>query len=342
MTDLLATPGFRETDIRPANLLDEQARRYAADVRWLLEHRSEFVSVPCPACGASDSFEAFRKYELRYARCALCETVYVNPRPTAELLELYYERSENAAYWNSHIFPASEATRRERIFRPRAERLLEICRRQQVPTDTVLEVGSGFGTFCEEISALGAFRRVVALEPSPTHAASCRGRGIEVIESSIEQAEIRERFDVVASFEVIEHLFSPAAFISRCADIVAPGGLLVLTTPNVRGFDIMVLEALSVAVDTEHLNYFHPASLSALVTSCGFEVLEVHTPGKLDAELVRTKVLSGELDLGSRPFLRRVLVDEWDRLGGAFQDFLAASGLSSHMWLVAQSPAAIR
>ena len=50
---------------------------------------------------------------------------------------------------------------------------------------------------------------------------------------------------------------------------------------------------------------------------------------------MRKKALAGELDAAS-PFLQRVLIDEWDRLGEPFQDFLAAHGLSSNMWLVAR------
>jgi hypothetical protein len=52
----------------------------------------------------------------------------------------------------------------------------------------------------------------------------------------------------------------------------------------------VVLQKLSATVDVEHLNYFHPESPSLLVRSCGFEVLEVQTPDKPDAELVRKKV----------------------------------------------------
>ena len=64
----------------------------------------------------------------------------MSPRPTPELLETYYSTSENYAYWNAQIFPASEGARREKIFRPRAERMLEICRRHAVPGGTLLEV----------------------------------------------------------------------------------------------------------------------------------------------------------------------------------------------------------
>jgi SAM-dependent methyltransferase len=250
---------------------------------------------------------------------------------------MYYSSSENYAYWNKHIFPASEATRREKIFRPRAQRVAEICQRYAVPTRTLLEVGAGFGTFCEELRSLQIFDRLVAVEPTPSLAETCRQRGLEVIEKPIEHADLSGvNADVVASFEVMEHLFSPADYVRQCARLLAPGGLFLATCPNIRGFDMVTLGAVSTAVDIEHLNYFHPASLSQLVTSCGLTVLEVQTPGKLDAELVRKKVLAGEFDLSGQPFLKQVLLDEWESTGAAFQDFLAANKLSSHMWLVAR------
>lgn len=328
---------FKETEIRPDQFRKGAAERYAADIRRLLERKSEFVSVPCPACGAAESTEAFRKFELDYVVCSSCETMYISPRPTPEILEHYYATSENYEYWNKYIFPASEATRREKIFRPRATRLVEICQRHGVRTDSLLEVGAGFGIFCEEILRLNVFSRVVAVEPTPDLAATCHSRGLEVINKPIEQVELEDAgFDVVASFEVLEHLFSPADFVRQCGRCLRPGGLLILTCPNGKGFDIATLRALSDAVDTEHLNYFHPASLSHLVASNGFDVLEVLTPGRLDAELVRQRALSGELDLSGQPFLQRVLVEEWAGLGNCFQQFLVDNKLSSHMWIVAQ------
>lgn len=332
----LPSGSLRETEIRPDHLMEEQARRYAEDVRRLLERRAEFVSVPCPACRADQAAFAFEKTGLTYVTCRRCQTMYVNPRPSPALLEHYYRTSENYAYWNRYIFPASEEARREKIFRPRAERIVEICRRHGVAGDYLLEVGPGFGTFCEEAKRTGYFKRVVAVEPVPDLAETCRKRGIEVLEKKVEQARLSEPCDVVASFEVIEHLFSPREFLEGCASCLRPGGLLVVTCPNVKGFDIMVLQGRSSAVDAEHLNYFHPVSLSLLAADCGFQTLEVLTPGRLDAELVRKKALAGEIDLSSDPFLRRVLIDDWEALGGAFQQFLADYGLSSHLWLVAR------
>jgi len=331
---------LRENEIRPDGLIEDQAKFAAADIRRLLQHKDDFVHVPCPACGGEDAHKTFEKYELTYVVCLGCGTMYVNPRPTPAILEMYYAASETYWYWNKYMFPASQEARREKIFRPRAERISDICRRNNIENGTLLEVGAGFGTFCEEVQHLGIFRRVVAVEPTPDLADTCRRKGLEVVEKPIEQVRFeRDTFDVVASFEVIEHLFSPRDFLLSCADVLSPGGLLVITCPNVRGFDIVVLQELSKTVDIEHLNYFHPISLSHLVTQCGFETVEVLTPGKLDAELVRKKILTGERDVSSQPFLKQVLIDEWERVGDSFQRFLADNMLSSHMWLVARKPA---
>jgi 2-polyprenyl-3-methyl-5-hydroxy-6-metoxy-1,4-benzoquinol methylase/ribosomal protein S27E len=328
---------LRETEIRPDHLMQDQAKRFAADIRRLLQHKDEFVYISCPACGSKNARKAFEKYEMTYVVCSECAMMYVNPRPTPAILEMYYATSENYKYWNKYIFPASESARREKIFRPRAEKLAEICRRHNVQTDVLLEVGAGFGTFCEEIRRIGLFRRVIAVEPTPDLATTCRQKDLEVIEKPIEQVRFeRDTINVIACFEVIEHLFSPRDFLNYCAAVLAPNGLMIVTCPNVKGFDIVVLQEVSDTVDVQHLNYFHPNSLSLLFAECGFEVLETLTPGKLDAELARKKILKGEFDISAQPFLKQILIDEWDRVGDAFQQFLAYNQLSSHMWLVAR------
>lgn len=328
---------LKEHEIRPDHLKQGQEQRFAADVRRLLAHRDAFVKVPCPACGSEDARPAFQKYELSYLTCQQCATLYISPRPTPAILGEYYATSENYVYWNKYIFPASEDVRREKIFRPRSERLMAICERHGVPRGTLLEVGAGFGTFCEEITRLAFFSRVIAVEPTPDLAATCRRKGLEVIERPVEEVQIGSAaVDAIASFEVIEHLFSPKEFLAVCSNLLKDNGVLVLSCPNGQGFDVSVMGAIADTVDVEHLNYFNPASLSRLVEAAGFEILEVLTPGVLDAELVRKKVLQGTFDLSGQPFLHRVLIEEWDRLGEPFQQFLAGNLLSSHMWLVAK------
>lgn len=328
---------FKEDDIRPDRLKQDQAAVIASDIKLLLDSEGEFVDIPCPACQSGRKQLLFVKNRLHYQECRGCQTVYVSPRPTPEALERFYRQSENYAYWSEHIFPATEASRRERIFRPRVDRILEICRRLGGRQETLLEVGAGFGTFCEEMRGRNAFKRIIGVEPTPKLAAVCRSRGIEVLESPIEDVELTEGdLDLVVSFEVIEHLFAPREFVRSCARFLRRDGLLVLSCPNVKGFEMTVLGERSNSFDHEHLNYFHPSSLSSLLSQEGLETLEVATPGELDAELVRKKLLEAPLGNASDAFLQQVLGEQWEALGQPFQDFLKQAKLSSHMWIVAR------
>ena len=329
-----------ENEIRPEALMAEQARLFAEDIARLMMRRDEFITVACPACEALQFQPAFEKTGMPFVTCVQCETLYANPRPRPEHLADYYRHSKNYEYWSQYIFPASEAARREKIFKPRVAMVLEICERFQIPTDLLMEVGAGFGIFGEEMRRAGRFRRVVAVEPTPYLAEDCRRRGLEVLEKPIEQVQLQdvlkpgESISVIASFEVIEHLFSPRAFLTQCAELLAPGGALMLTCPNGKGFDIAMLKEKSSAVDVEHINLFNPRSLAGLMEVCGFEILETQTPGKLDAELVRKQLLSGGLNPDEHTFLKQVLLEQWEESGAAFQQFLIDQRLSSNMLLV--------
>ncbi len=331
---------MREESIRPVATMADQAARVEQDQHFLLDRQDRFVRVACPACDGTSLTVAFEKDGFTYDLCGDCETVLLNPRPEVNLMHEFYETSANYAHWQEHIFPAAEDARRQHLYRPRAERLVEICADHGVRMGAALEIGAGFGTFCEELERLARFDRVIALEPVPSLADTCRRKGLETIHAPVECCDLPARsVNVVASFEVIEHVFSPADFVQAANRMLRPGGLLVLSCPNVKGFDVATLGTLSHTIDHEHVNYFHPTSLTRLLERHGLEVLEVLTPGRLDAELVRKAVLAGALDLAGRPFLQRVLIDEWDRLGDPFQAFLADHQLSGHMWAVARTHA---
>jgi 2-polyprenyl-3-methyl-5-hydroxy-6-metoxy-1,4-benzoquinol methylase/ribosomal protein S27E len=325
---------MKEDDIRPEKLMDKSDELYLEDVKELLKHKNEFIIVDCPACGSKNYKKSFEKYTLNYVLCEECETTFINPRPSPELLEEFYKTSKRYDYWDKVIFPASEDARREKIFKPRAERIIEICKRHNTKRDTIMDVGAGFGTFCEEIKKLNFFKRVIAVEPTPSLAETCSKRKLEVINKRIEEVKINMNVDVVTCFEVIEHLFSPKEFILGCKSIISKNGIIVITCPNIKGFDISLLKEVSESIDTEHLNYFNLNSLSSLLESCGFQVIEKLTPGKLDAELVRKKILEKEFNINENSFLKQILIDNWNNLGDKFQAFLSENLLSSHMWII--------
>lgn len=326
-------------DIRPQDLIEGQKIAIQKDVEFLQARRDEFVTVACPGCGGDTYQPRFEKYGFSYVTCDTCRTFFTNPRPSAALLEKFYAGSVNYAYWNEVIFPASEAKRREKIFSPRVDLVIDLCKQYAPDAQSLLEVGAGFGTFCEEMLSRQAFKKVVAVEPGADLAQTCRNRGIEVIELPVEQVSFSEGdlFDVIVNFEVIEHLFSPKDFIVSCRGMVKTGGLLIITCPNGEGFDVVTIGTVSDTVDHEHLNYLNPESLGELMRQSGFEVVSARTPGKLDAELVRNKVIEGAFSVTDQPFLKKVLMDDWDTLGQPFQEFLQENLLSSNMLLIARA-----
>jgi 2-polyprenyl-3-methyl-5-hydroxy-6-metoxy-1,4-benzoquinol methylase len=325
-----------EETIRPTHLMTDDRLLYAADVRRLMLSKSDFVMVDCPACNSNSCEQEFEKDGFAFVTCRDCLTLYINPRPTFEMLTDFYVNSQSVKYWNEKVFPASEGSRREGIFVPRAKRVAALCQKHGAGFESLLDVGAGFGTFCEEISKLHTFKNVIAVEPSPGLAETCRQKGLQVIEKTIEGVQL-DNVNVITNFELIEHLYCPRDFIMSCQSVLPAGGLLILTTPNVMGFDLVTLRERSDNVcGPSHLNYFHPRSLAELLGSCGFDIIEIATPGMLDAEIVRKMVLSGRYDISGIPFLRQVLIDNWTECGVAFQAFLASNNLSSHLWMVAK------
>ena len=327
---------MKEHDIRPDYMMKKIMDLAMIDINSIMQHKKDFIQVACPACESNDYDFCFTKNGFHFVNCNQCETLYINPRPNPELLNKFYNNSKETQYWNQEVYPKNEKARRDKIFAPRAKKVVELCLRYNVSTDVLLDVGAGFGTFCEEVSKLFFFKKVIAVEPSESLALSCQNKGIEVIQKPIEDLGLNP-VNVITNFELIEHLFWPKDFIISCANALTTDGLLFLSTPNIKGFDLLTLKELSDnIVGPRHLNYFHPHSLKYLLEKCGFMVIEILTPGKLDAELVRKKILSNAFDISHNPFLKLILIEQWNSLGNSFQAFLAENLLSSHLWIVAQ------
>lgn len=328
---------FNENDIRPEILRKGMEKAMNEDIKTLQGFKSDFKKVFCPACGDKNSHFIFEKYGFSFDICKKCRTVFMNPRPTSLILKNFYENSKNYAYWNKYIFPSSETIRRDKIIKPRVKKMNDIAKRLKIKKNCLVEIGPGYGTFADEVIKSGAFKKVIVIEPNSSCATSCRNRGIETIEKPIEEVpKLEYSPDVIASFEVIEHLYSPKEYLKNCWRIMGDNSIIVATCPNYEGFDILTLGFSSESIDHEHLNLFNPTSISLLFKKCGFRVLECFTPGELDADIVRNKILAGQFNIKNNPFLKKVLLDRWGELGNKFQEFLKNNKFSSHMWVIAK------
>jgi ribosomal protein S27E len=247
---------MKVSQIRQDRFVEEYLRLHVNDVEQVLMHKDEFIEIPCPACEQEEHVCKFKKSGFNFVECSACGTLFISPRPTPSLLSEFYRSARSFSIFNEKIYPASEAARRDLIFSPRAVRVVELCKRHlSNSAGALVDVGAGFGTFCEEVEKLAFFKKVIAVEPSPALAETCRSKGLNVFEKPIEEVDFEDHISVTVCFELIEHLFGPKEFLLTVGRKTSCGGLLILTTPNIEGFDLKVLGPLSENVDgAEHLN----------------------------------------------------------------------------------------
>jgi len=88
---------MKETDIRPKSMVKKMNQLRKEDMKHF-KHNS-FVTVNCPACNSKISKFLFKKSKFNFVECKICSTVFVNPRPSAKLLEEFYSSSKCMNYW---------------------------------------------------------------------------------------------------------------------------------------------------------------------------------------------------------------------------------------------------
>ena len=148
------------------------------------------------------------------------------------------------------------------------QRLAQRCAGREV-----LEAGCGEGYGADLISRVA--RRVTALDYDEATVAHVRARypRLEVMHANLTELPLADRsVDVVVNFQVIEHLWDQPQFVSECARVLRPSGLLMVSTPNRITF--------SPGRDTP-INPFHTRELDAeeltqLLADAGFAVEGVY------------------------------------------------------------------
>jgi SAM-dependent methyltransferase len=328
---------MKEADIRPEALLNRYLELSAADADRCFAGVPR-RSLPCVACGADGAVAEFEKNGFGYVSCAECGTLYQAPRPPLEAFEAFYRDSASSRYWAEEFFPSVAEARRERIFKPRAERLSNVCIAKELAVNCLIDVGAGYGILLDEWRRLHPATRLLAVEPSTVLAGECRAKGLEVVETVVERISGYENHaDLVVCFEVLEHVFDPLAFIGHLARLCRPGGYVFISTLAVDGFDIQMLwEESNSIFPPHHINFLSVAGLGRLFERAGLDEVEVTTPGVLDVDIVRNAVKRRPQLLQGHRFLSRLLDN--DAKAAEFQAFLSRNRLSSHAWVLGRKP----
>lgn len=155
------------------------------------------------------------------------------------------------------------------------------------PGVSVLDIGAGSGTLAMRLVRQSC--SVTAVDIDPDGLDQLDGSGVETLLCDVETtrflADIGDRrFDTVVLLDVLEHLRDPEAVLRSCVGLLAPGGVVIVSIPNVSHADVRLSLLAgrfrymsSGLLDRGHLRFFDRNGVEALAKSADLEILESFT-----------------------------------------------------------------
>jgi len=237
---------------------------------------SALATAACLLC--SGPLRALYWFDRRaVAYCQACELAQLFPLPTdAELAALYGSRDYFEG--NDQVGYADYAASRpqlQRTFQRKLDALLA-----HGPVRDLFEVGCGTGEYLQQAKRAG-IARVVGLDRNPWAIEQVRAAGLEARVGSIECLVGDEPFDAAVMLDLIEHVTDPIPFLRTVRGHLRPGGRLFIMTPNIRSWLARVSGQRWVSFKIpEHVFYYSPRSIRALLDRAGFDTVSVRPTGQ--------------------------------------------------------------
>ena len=245
------------------------------------------VEVACPHCGAGDAEPLWTGREHEYdnttdepftfVRCRACGLVRLSPRPDVTELGRIYPPE----YYAYNLVAASSSFTERMKRRMYQQRFVSLTEHMgKAGAIRVLDVGCADGRLLDWYRESPAGERIEThgIEMDEAAAALARERGHRVVADRFEvDTELEAAtFDLILAYHVIEHVADPEAFARRAAELLAPGGLLVVTTPNWDSRDARRLRGHWGGNHfPRHWTLYDERSLAALATGTGLALERV-------------------------------------------------------------------
>jgi SAM-dependent methyltransferase len=297
----------------------------AARTYDLLQRRGlDFLeTTSCHLCGRTDGDVLVDDPPFRVLRCAGCGLGYTSPRVRADKLpELYsagYFSSESAGDFGYASYTA-DAEGFRRTFALKADVVT-----RHVRGGRALEIGCAAGFFLDALRSRGF--ETHGLEIAEEVLAHAR----DVLKlPNLRQGPLEtyvppsEPFDLVAMFDVIEHVADPSDALRRIRGMLRPGGHLVLQTQDLSSLARRIMgRKWTHFKQLEHVYHFSAATLRVLLDRAGFDVIETRKRGAgkyvsigfVIDRMERFHPFLHRLFRLFSPFRRRFLyVNPWDEL----------------------------
>lgn len=331
---------MHELEVKPHGMLNQYRDLLEEDVKSWLAVPNRLAPCACPGCQSDTSRVAFDKFALTYLECASCKSVYVSPRPSEETLVEFYRYSKAMRFWREQILPETRETRRRKLFRLRAQWLLDVVDKYRSQAQLGIVVGYHNELLIQELvrQEKHLFQVLVTNPLADLEFAEIDLDGVTIRPTPIDELTSLGSVDLILAFDIIDRCSDVEGLFAAAREILAPGGLLLATTTLISGFDLQVLWDRSDSIyPPERLNLFSTEGLMALFERHGFEPLEFSTPGLFDVELVQHAIQAAPEEDWPR-FIRYLVQNRDERALSALQEYLQRYRLSSFGRIVLRRP----
>jgi predicted TPR repeat methyltransferase len=189
----------------------------------------------------------------------------------------------------------------------------EVIDRIPAGANKILDIGCGTGAMGRGIRTRWGNVTLVGIEKNEERAFEAKSYYDRVIlsDAGTWTPDFEEEFfDAIILADVLEHVDDPAGLLKRYVPYLSPHGVLVLSVPNIRYYEILSGLALgrfdyqeSGILDRSHLRFFTRKTLVELLESSGLQVetLAANVSNeftRMSEELVRTNDTRTNIDLG--------------------------------------------
>jgi 2-polyprenyl-3-methyl-5-hydroxy-6-metoxy-1,4-benzoquinol methylase len=206
--------------------------------------------------------------------------VYVSPRPDPiELYALYgesYFRNNDSGTVGYTNYLRDEANIRK-TFTRRLKRLERF-----VQPGRLLDIGCATGFLLAEAQTRGW--QVQGMDVSHFAISYVRDRfGFDVQQGDLLELDYPPNsYDLITLWDVIEHVPDPKAYVTRIAELLKPGGVFALATPDIDSIPAKITGTRWVGykLSEEHVYYFAPRTLQRMLNEAGMDVIDTYHVGK--------------------------------------------------------------
>ena len=219
----------------------------------------------CLVCGSS-SIGSLNSYEANYlVKCADCKFVFSQRKPTQSELTDHYK-----LYFRGNAISPITIKRYNELL-DKFEKYRKI--------NNIMDVGCGDGYFLSEAKKRNW--NVFGVEFSEEAIQVCASKGIQMTQSPLDINNYQPSdFDIITSFEVLEHINNPREELKAFNALLRKGGIVYATTPNFNSVSRNILGTKwNVIQYPEHLCYYTKRTISRLFNDHLFEVFELKTTG---------------------------------------------------------------